>query len=414
MVEKNYIASDVVHDIFKWVPMKVLAEKISDANYRFLWLTCARRWHLKVLEIRKEKDNNGMEVVDERGQPLPIADQPVPPNVIGFKRIRISYLNQSAINFLHLFDQLFSRISTCLEISEGTVDTSSFIAQHLMPILNEMIFAMNFWESKDFSLLRQFEPDILIQCPLLLYIALSNIFFFNYPGQDIETASDSEAVANWLIMPRERDAAPKLLRCYFFDDMALSGPIMAARMAFTEAKSAAPFIIGIYQERQILGDDDVTPFNITNQHTNEQMMCRQKEDGVWVLIRSPTGKNKEDEEKWKIWESHATHKHFLDNLWNTIEINCNEMVSDPTMPGTSGVSDPAMPGTSGVSDPAMPGTSGVSDPAMPGTSGVSSPTKPGTSGQNEQKQEPNLPDLTKPGTSGQNEQKKGTKRKADQ
>ncbi|KAL3074985.1 hypothetical protein niasHS_014430 [Heterodera schachtii] len=347
-----YIASDVVHDIFKWVPIKVLAEKISDANYRFLWLTCARRWHINVLEIRKRKDNNEMEVIDEWGQTLPIADQTVPPNVIGFKRIRISYLNQSAINFVHLFDPLFSRISTCLEISASTEETSAFISQQLMPILKERVFAMNFWESNDFSLLRQFEPDILIHCPLLLYIQFNNIIFFNYPGQTIETALDSEAVANWLIMPRERGATPKLLQCSFTNEMQLEEPIMAARETFTGATSAAPFIIAIYflidNENDKQNQIQITPFNITNQQTNEQMMCRQREDGFWMLIRSPTGKNKEDEEKWKIWETHATHEQFLDNLWNTIEINCNEIVSDPTKPGTSGgESDPTIPGTSG-------------------------------------------------------------------
>uniref|UniRef100_A0A914GSU5 Uncharacterized protein n=1 Tax=Globodera rostochiensis TaxID=31243 RepID=A0A914GSU5_GLORO len=228
----------------------------------------SKEWLLGRLGIRRATDRNGAQIVKRSGERLPIPQGPLPANVIGFKEIKISYVDQSVIEFLQRICRLFGSSGTNVAI---------------WPLINENICCLylveySMFDSSQFGRLRQFSPAILRRCANLRLIASFGLFP-EFPAEDNAEASPRQAAAKWLLTPRG-DGLPKML---FFSFVNAPEPVN-----FIIFLSHSPFAVAV-----------IEPFELNNNLTGERLTLRRFNEYYWLLVRCPIGR---EEDKWAEWE----------------------------------------------------------------------------------------------------------------
>ncbi|KAI3411186.1 hypothetical protein GPALN_003269 [Globodera pallida] len=266
----------------------------------------SRKWSLDWLVIRRAIGGNGAEIVNFGSyEVLPIPQEPLPKNVIGFEWIEISYVDQTVIEFIQRIRPLFDSTGTTVTIDTYGYESRSWeiICQKIWPFVNDNIRGLLLGSSQ-LDRLRQFSPAILRNCPNLRSIE-SCWLFPAFPADDNAEASSAQALAKWLLTPRG-DGRPKILHCLY------SERIEGVKGSFRDASKPANFIIIIQNDE----DEDVVPFT-ENNWTGERLSLRQIDEDKWLLVRCPIGR---EEDKWTNWEKEAIEWDW-NNQWNRIFIN---------------------------------------------------------------------------------------------
>uniref|UniRef100_A0A914GRQ4 DUF1618 domain-containing protein n=1 Tax=Globodera rostochiensis TaxID=31243 RepID=A0A914GRQ4_GLORO len=210
------------------------------------------------LRIRRATDGNGAQIVNKRsGERLPIPQEPIPKNVIGFNRIEISYVDQTVIEFLQriLFDS--SGTNVWIHTSVDQSRSWEIIWENIWPLVNDNICGLSL-ESSQLNHLRQFSPAILRNCTNLRSIA----------------------AAKWLLTPRG-DGLPKMLICDFYMG-GMEGLKEAINLSFVNASEPANFIFSFWYDE----DDDFVPFELKNALTRERLTFRQIDKDNWLLTKT--------------------------------------------------------------------------------------------------------------------------------
>uniref|UniRef100_A0A914HF41 Uncharacterized protein n=1 Tax=Globodera rostochiensis TaxID=31243 RepID=A0A914HF41_GLORO len=169
----------------------------------------------------------------------------------------------------------------------------------------EEIFVLN---AAQLDHLRQFSPTVLRNCAKLRSIG-SFQHFPEFPAEDNAGASSRQAMAKWLLTPRE-DGRPKMLCCRFY-----SSGMEGLKRAFVNAIDPANFFIRFW----VYGEDHLLPFELKNNLTGERLTLRHI-GGYWLLVRCPIGR---EETKWAKWEEEAIGWAWFwwPRQWNRIVID---------------------------------------------------------------------------------------------
>uniref|UniRef100_A0A183CM27 F-box domain-containing protein n=1 Tax=Globodera pallida TaxID=36090 RepID=A0A183CM27_GLOPA len=331
-MEKIFICADVLLGIFDFLcpfdvglKMALISDRLDrlvDVHFKL------RKWSLGQLQIRRETNGNGAQIINARsgerhseirretngngaqiinarsGERQSIPEGPIPDNVIGFEQIVISYVDQAVVEFLQRIRRLFDSSGTNVAFYTSDNQTRSWeiIWQKIWPLVGDNICGF-FLHVSVLPRLRQFSPEILRNCANLGSIYSSGLFP-EFPAEDNADASPDQAVAKWLITPRE-DGLPKMLYCDF-----CSPEMDELKWSFVNASESANFII------KFLEDEAFVPFELKNNWTGERLTLRQIDEDKWLLVRCPIAR---EEDKWANWEKEAI-KWKWTRQWNYIFI----------------------------------------------------------------------------------------------
>uniref|UniRef100_A0A914HFF5 F-box domain-containing protein n=1 Tax=Globodera rostochiensis TaxID=31243 RepID=A0A914HFF5_GLORO len=263
-----------------------------------------RKWSLGTLQIVRSTNGNGAQIVNNNNQQLPIPQRPLPNKVIGFEKIEIRYIDRSVIEFLQSIRRLFNSSGTTVAIATSADQSRSWdiIRQKIWPLINDNIRHLRVCVASQLDRLRQDFPAILRNCTKLRLIGgLSHAF----PAEDNANASSAQAVAKWLLTPREGGRS-KILFCRHH-----SGKMEELKRAFVNASEPANFIIYLHSY------GGIEPFELNN-NLGERLELRCFGEYKWLLVRCPIGR---EEAIWAGLKKAATaveRQGF--RQWNCIDI----------------------------------------------------------------------------------------------
>uniref|UniRef100_A0A914GZP3 Uncharacterized protein n=1 Tax=Globodera rostochiensis TaxID=31243 RepID=A0A914GZP3_GLORO len=311
-LKEIFVCADVLFDVFKFCGPFVLGLKVAG-------------WSLGDLQIRRAINGNGAEIVKFIGHEverlLPIPQEPLPVNVIGFESLRINYVDRSVIEFLQRIRRLFDSNGINLTIRIYGARNPDW--KIIWPLINDNICS-SFLSFFDFDRLRQFSPTILGDCPKLRVI-FSCYVFPAFPADDSAGASLAQAVAKWLHTPRG-DGQPKVLECRFrLEEME------ALKMAFVNSTDPVNFIIYFWNP-----SPDIVPFELRNNLTGEPLVFRHFKNSYWLFVRCPIER---DEDKWAKWEAEAIEYKSFDSC-NRISIYSGDSDIGRMFDANEGPSEP--------------------------------------------------------------------------
>ncbi|KAI3416249.1 hypothetical protein GPALN_005794 [Globodera pallida] len=196
------VSNNVLFGVFPFVGHNDLGLKVAPLSVRFNALVdkyfVDANWSLEEIEIRRAPNGNGMAIQKSDGQIVPTPDCPLPSHIIGFRHIRIRYVDYNVIAFLHRIERLFDDgISLDFDCTESRGVGWLALVKQMLPFVPFMELNKHLLDR-----LHLFVSDtVLLDCVALRAID------YRYDADDFL----GQALVEWLQIPRA-DGRPKLLK----------------------------------------------------------------------------------------------------------------------------------------------------------------------------------------------------------
>uniref|UniRef100_A0A914HKN8 Uncharacterized protein n=1 Tax=Globodera rostochiensis TaxID=31243 RepID=A0A914HKN8_GLORO len=317
-LSKIFVCDDIWLSTFPSLGPAVLGLKLALLSDRFDTLVDLhfkkRKWTLGELKIQRFPEGNGAAQIAVMRrkvikQLLPIPQQPLPDNIIGFKHIWICTIDHTAIAFLHLIRRLFSA-DTMLRVCTNRANNNDVwgeITRNIWPLMVNSVGKLKFKSRNRLNTLRiRIAPNVLRNLANLRTIVFDSFYFYRFnplwPDDRAEAPAD-RALSKWLHTPRE-DGRPKVLK--FNDHSETYFPNAAInhlKEEFRNASTSASYIVVLCCVCAEF--DEFEPFELINRQTRERFALELAQHDMLLLRRSPIER---DEAKWAEGESEATKK----------------------------------------------------------------------------------------------------------
>uniref|UniRef100_A0A914HCU0 F-box domain-containing protein n=1 Tax=Globodera rostochiensis TaxID=31243 RepID=A0A914HCU0_GLORO len=326
-----FICGDVWLSVFSCLKPVELGLKLALLSYRFNGLVDThfkrRKLTLGSLCIQRSTNGNGAQIGMGKKK-FPIPQEPLHPDIIGFKRITLwGYIDSSIIAFLSRIRRVFeSDIALELESCYGRNGeiVAENIAHHIWPILKPTSISKL---RCDFVFIRYLRtlisPTFLYDCTnlRLIHMRAGHIRFPKGTGDDSVGASTDQMLFKWLHTPRE-DSRPNVLRSTFGTRTAKE--IEELKATFLSATTSASFIF-VFDGSW----DSLAPFEVENRRTRERLTFRGVKRCLCLLLRGPTVR---DVQQWTEFEREALEANWLTNVKNVFQIDIFDKEIGPLWP----------------------------------------------------------------------------------
>ncbi|KAL3075252.1 hypothetical protein niasHT_033826 [Heterodera trifolii] len=336
-LKKCFISGDGWLCVFDLLPPRQLGLQIALISNRFDFYVDehfkTRRRALNFIRIWRKIGEDGkkeMQIVNARGQPLPMPAEPMPNKVIGFNGIAINYLDRNVMAFLQHFGRLFTACGTL---------------------------------------------SIKTNCDRLLEYIIHNIPSSArvHVNSSSSSADDGQPlVIKWLCSSSTGISPPKVLsfRTKEWTEAIIKeanewtdSKIREIKTAFLGASSPANFCCffreALFSTCIIMPDPRSEKF--TNELTGEQLTVEWRHGDHFRLVRCPI--SRDDDKKWSQWVDEAIEWHydnpshgsrfdgqriFFGDLRNRIIVTIDvRILDDGFLDDNQAASTEAIPGPSG-------------------------------------------------------------------
>uniref|UniRef100_A0A914I6X1 Uncharacterized protein n=1 Tax=Globodera rostochiensis TaxID=31243 RepID=A0A914I6X1_GLORO len=309
-----FICGDIWLGVFTFIGPAELGLKLALISWRFDGLVDThfktRKWTLGELKIRRSFSGIGAQIVKRLSayqfERFPLPQEPPPASLVAFKKIIISFLDHTVVEFLrrlqHLFDE---RITLALDMDFTCVKAPSwdFVERQIWPLLNvNSISKMRLNCHAVMQLRERFSPTILRDYANLRLIRTDGNFIpynLGRPDDRIKGTSSYEALFKWLHTPRE-DGRPRVTKCPpFLYSMREVDQLKETFNNACSSDAAAIYIFVLHFNCLAV----VEPFELENGLSHEHLSFRHVRDTLWLLTRGPIAAR--DALKWAEWEREA-------------------------------------------------------------------------------------------------------------
>uniref|UniRef100_A0A914GXZ4 Uncharacterized protein n=1 Tax=Globodera rostochiensis TaxID=31243 RepID=A0A914GXZ4_GLORO len=217
-LEELNICDDIWLDTLALIGLVEVGTKFALISARFDAIVAIhlrhRKWTIGTLYIQRARSGTGAEIIiqddDTSCKYLPIANTPLPPNVVGFDSIYVCYIDREVLTFLrHIRRIISSNIALQFSIRATEQRCWDIMAQEIWPLMANGIRALMDMRKSDFVLLhKHISPTVLTDC-----VNLRRIFSHYLPNATLNDQRPGQDQYTWLQTPRD-DGLPKVLSFY--------------------------------------------------------------------------------------------------------------------------------------------------------------------------------------------------------
>ncbi|KAL3071142.1 hypothetical protein niasHT_033122 [Heterodera trifolii] len=292
MEKQIFISGDGWLCVFDLLPPRQLGLQIALISHRFDFYVDehfkTRRRALGFIRIWRKIGEDGkkeMDIIDARGQPLPVPAEPMPNKVIGFNGIAINYLDRNVMAFLHHFDRLFTACGT-MSIKTNCARLLEFVLRNIPSSARVHVNSSSSSTDDGQPLLIKWlcspspqSPDAGISPPKVLSFRTKE-----WTEAIMKEANEWTDYTIREIKAAFRDASSPADFCCFFRESVMSSCIIMS---------------GPRSEKFI------------NELTGEQLTVEWRHADHFRLVRCPI--SRDDDKKWLKWVDEAIEWHYDDN-----------------------------------------------------------------------------------------------------
>uniref|UniRef100_A0A183BR17 F-box domain-containing protein n=1 Tax=Globodera pallida TaxID=36090 RepID=A0A183BR17_GLOPA len=306
-LKKINVCDDVCYCVFGFIGRATLGLKVALISARFDALVDKhfkhRHWTIDRIEIRRRpEDGTDLKIFKRdcsysKFDTFPIATSPLPDNIIGFRCLAISCMDDNVIAFLHRFQRLFSKdLRLWLSIDSAYNRSWALVMRKLWPLVVKNVAELRLDGLTLADVQQHITPAIVRDCANVQLIKSTHIFP-EAPGGDASPVG--QALFEWLHTPLKNDLPKVFGYGGKFGDYyeTVNRNVEELKKAFINASTPVSYIVNF--ESRLYGGE---PFEFENKRTRERLKFEHLKCDFSLLKRCPI---EWDKSRWDPWNFHS-------------------------------------------------------------------------------------------------------------